>query len=197
MEIIRRASFKSTPWKNGGGITHEIFRVPAASELYHWRLSVAQVDASGPFSDFNGYERRLVLLGGSGMNLSFEGAAPVHLRRIGDMAEFDGGLKTDCRLIGGPCTDLNLMVLKTMGQVTATVERLHDVRSLPGQQAGLTFVVAISGRLLIDSTTCPQVSLEPWDTAILPRRCGGLVKNHPDQSSPSLMFCATLSEEPE
>jgi len=49
LQIIRKSSFTAMPWKNGGGITHEAIPVPASSDPFRWRVSVAHVDASGPF----------------------------------------------------------------------------------------------------------------------------------------------------
>ena len=54
MQIIHPASFVARPWKNGGGITHEVIRVPADPEDFRWRVSMAEVAASGPFSRFTG-----------------------------------------------------------------------------------------------------------------------------------------------
>ena len=62
LQVIRRASFTATPWKNGGGITHEALRVPASEYPFRFRVSVAHIDASGPFSEFAEYQRKMVLL---------------------------------------------------------------------------------------------------------------------------------------
>ena len=102
MQIVRKSSFTATRWKNGGGITHEVIRVPAGDGMFRWRLSVAQIDASGPFSNFAGYDRKMVLLRGAGVRLTFDAAPPVSLLEVGDMAQFDGALKTDCQLVAGP-----------------------------------------------------------------------------------------------
>jgi environmental stress-induced protein Ves len=69
--IIRRSSFTALPWRNGGGITHEAIRVPPTGDAFLWRVSVAQIDSSGPFSDFAGYDRKMVLLRGRGIALEF------------------------------------------------------------------------------------------------------------------------------
>ena len=71
LQIIRRASFTATPWKNGGGITHEAIRVPAGGDTFRWRVSVAHINASGPFSEFAEYNRKMVLLQGAGIDLRF------------------------------------------------------------------------------------------------------------------------------
>jgi hypothetical protein len=60
MKIVRQASFVATPRKNGGGITREAMRVPPVGDPLGWRVSVAQIDANGPFSDISGYHRKIV-----------------------------------------------------------------------------------------------------------------------------------------
>ena len=68
MKIIRRSEFKSMPWKNGGGATHEIAR-NGQSEKILWRLSIADVTQDGPFSLFEGLRRSLTVIAGNGMGL--------------------------------------------------------------------------------------------------------------------------------
>ena len=114
MQIIRKSSFTPIPWKNGGGITHEAIRIPATGPSFRWRVSIAQIDVPGPFSDFAGYNRKMVLLRGAGVRLRFGGTRQTELRDIGDMTEFDGGVATECELLGGPCTDFNLIVSKSV-----------------------------------------------------------------------------------
>src|SRR5690349_3092686 len=89
------------PWKNGGGTTTELCR-DATGRPWRWRLSIADVDRSGPFSDFAGYRRFIALLKGCGMALSIDGAAPVVLDRPYRPFAFDGGARTECTLLGGP-----------------------------------------------------------------------------------------------
>ena len=125
LQVIRRSSFVATPWKNGGGITHEALRVPPSGEPFHWRVSVAHIDASGPFSEFAEYNRKMVLLSGAGVELRFADGAYKALRKVGEMVEFDGALATHCELLNGSCVDLNLMVLKT-GSAVVRVERFIE-----------------------------------------------------------------------
>src|SRR6266568_2999843 len=108
LQIIRKSSFTATPWKNGGGITHEAIRVPASGDAYRWRVSVAHIDASGPFSEFAAYNRKMVLLRGAGIELRFADGTHKALRKVGELAEFDGALAAHCELLNGPCVDLNL-----------------------------------------------------------------------------------------
>jgi uncharacterized protein len=99
---FRKSSFVATPWKNGGGITHEAIRVPASSDPFRWRVSVAHVDASGPFLELSEYNRKIVLLRGAGIELRFADRTRKTLRKSGDLAEFDGALATYWELLNAP-----------------------------------------------------------------------------------------------
>jgi environmental stress-induced protein Ves len=96
------------PWKNGGGTTTEIARHDEGRR-WLWRVSIADVERSGPFSHFVGYDRIITLLEGDGMTLRVDGAVEHTLERHRPFG-FDGGAATEGVLAGGPVKDLNLMV---------------------------------------------------------------------------------------
>jgi environmental stress-induced protein Ves len=177
MRIIRQSSFVSVPWKNGGGATHEAIRVPPDGEAFQWRVSVAEIDASGPFSDFADYHRFMVLLKGAGVVLKFSSGAtatasdgpvpePRRLQSIGDLAAFDGALATYCELVAGPCVDLNLMVSKKMTGVEARVELLRGRRPLSPGSGGSMVVFPIDAGIELESDGHVEF-LAPWDLALL------------------------------
>jgi environmental stress-induced protein Ves len=192
MQILRKASFTTTPWKNGGGITHEVVRVPVDG-AFRWRVSVAQIDVSGPFSDFAGYRRIMVLLRGGGVRLDFDGVPPKSLREVGDLAEFDGAVKTACHLLAGPCTDLNLMVAKSVGHVAASVERLRQPRTLPALRHGVSLVFGITGGVEVESDAGRE-QLEAWDLAILSAGGDDTGTGVVAAAPSSLVFLATLDD---
>ena len=97
MRIVRQSQFKASPWKNGGGITHEAMRSPPTGDPFRWRVSVAHIDASGPFSDFAGYARTMVLLRGAGIGLKLSDGTHRTMRAAGDLAQFDGALAVAVR----------------------------------------------------------------------------------------------------
>jgi hypothetical protein len=107
VQIWRAADAVAMPWKNGGGSTLEYARQPADG-VWDWRLSVACVEADGPFSMFPGVDRILVLLTGAGMDLDVGGAA-VPLRPPFGHHRFDGEAAVHATLVEGVTTDLNLM----------------------------------------------------------------------------------------
>ncbi|TIN81446.1 MAG: HutD family protein, partial [Mesorhizobium sp.] len=71
MRILRAAEYRSMPWKNGGGVTTEIAVSPSGAGLddFDWRVSMARVELSGPFSQFAGIDRTLAVLEGEGIVL--------------------------------------------------------------------------------------------------------------------------------
>jgi environmental stress-induced protein Ves len=166
MQILRAASFKATPWKNGGGLTHEMLRIPPGAAAFRSRLSVAHIDASGPFSDFAGYRRYMVLLRGNGLRLRFAGASDLILREVGDWVEFDGALAADCELFDGPCVDLNFMVLNSMPSAHVQVSRLSlplALRPAPGETLGVFCMdgcAAITEQTLVDQTGADQAGAD-------------------------------------
>lgn len=126
MQIIPPERFATMPWKNGGGITHEIARLESGGRLV-WRLSVAEVDTDGPFSRFDGMVRILTVIGGAGLTL----ATPA-----GDIAalpcrpvRFPGDLPVEGRRIAGPVRDLN--VIFDSGLVEARVDHLRAAEFSP------------------------------------------------------------------
>lgn len=122
--------FVRQPWRNGGGSTTELAR-EGDGDRWLWRLSIAQVERSGPFSDFAGYERTIVLIEGDGMELEIDRALGVTLAEPYRPFTFDGGDATTCRLLGGPVKDLNLIVdrERAVGSVEmGAAHRFGDVR---------------------------------------------------------------------
>lgn len=202
LKIIRKQAFTATPWKNGGGITHEAIRVPSAGDPFQWRVSVAHIDASGPFSEFPMHDRKMVLLKGAGIDLRFADGTTRALRQVGELIEFDGAVAAHCDLLSGPCVDLNLMTLKTC-RAAARVERVVDSLALGTSLHATTLVFPIDGAIALEVTKGLTVTLEAWDLAILARGTGVLrredsVQSAPLQSAPvprtsgTAVFVATL-----
>ena len=172
--------------------------MPASGDPFRWRVSVAHIDASGPFSEFASYNRKMVLLRGAEVELRFANGINKTLRQVGDLVEFDGAMSTHCELLKGPCVDLNLMVSKSES-VAVRVERFID--SLPVSAAcGETMLVfAIDRGVTLEIAGGGAVTLEPWDLAVLARGRGHLrtlqpaVLLEPAHSPATAVFLATLN----
>ncbi len=109
------------PWKNGGGLTRTLAVYPPGATLtgFLWRMSLAEVATSGPFSIFPGIDRTIVLWRGHGMALESPNQPTHHLDQPLQPYTFPGERPITATLLDGPTTDLNLMLRR--GSVTATV----------------------------------------------------------------------------
>jgi environmental stress-induced protein Ves len=192
LRVIRRTSFTAAPWKNGGGITHEAIREPEGGDPFRWRVSVAHIDASGPFSEFAGYDRKMVLLRGAGIDLNFGDGTHKALRKVGELVEFDGGLAAHCDLLSGPCVDLNLMVSNSDG-AAVRVERFTESVALRASRDETVLVFPIDRAVTLTIDTGATETLEPWDLALLSQCSGHLSRLESAHSPPSAsVFLATL-----
>ena len=149
------------PWKNGGGTTAEISLEPGA-QRFLWRASIAEVERDGPFSDFSGYARHIMLLEGRGMVLSFDDGEEARLAAPRVPYAFDGGRPVRGLLIDGPVRDLNLIVdrAQASGRIDV-VEAWTEAGPLP--HADWLLVLAIEGRAAVE-TPAGSHDLAPGDT---------------------------------
>ncbi len=69
---LTAADYTRQPWKNGRGVTTELWRLEREGRLLA-RLSVATVAEDGPFSAFPGINRNLTVLDGPGFRLTGPG----------------------------------------------------------------------------------------------------------------------------
>jgi len=135
------------PWRNGQGVTREIAREPATGEDFLWRLSIAEVAASGDFSLFPGYERTITLIEGAGMRLVFEEAPEKRIERRFEPFEFSGDWFCHCKLIAGPVRDFNLMVDRKRAWGKTEAVRLSGPPLEQNVEAGWLFVHCAEGAL--------------------------------------------------
>ena len=124
MNVLRAATHKRMPWKNGGGETIEIALFPENATLadFDWRVSMATVATDGPFSIFEGIDRTLSILTGDGMSLAIDGREPVLLTTASEPLAFAADVPVSAVLPGGTITDLNVMTRR--GRLAHSVERL-------------------------------------------------------------------------
>lgn len=172
-------SFRSKPWKNGGGVTHDIADAsrpgadPAGWEGMVWRLGRTAIVQPGPFSDLTGYERLQAVIVGSGLVL--EGASgEIDLRRPFTPVRYDGGLPLVSRLENGPVEVVNLIVDRAMcradlaapepGETLALAPAIHILYA-PGEavtaRCGSEAIALTGGHALrIDSEADVSLTVE-------------------------------------
>jgi environmental stress-induced protein Ves len=139
------------PWKNGRGTTREIARVPGYGP-FDWRLSLADLTESGPFSSFPGVTRSLLLVDG-GLELHWPDRV-VRLAAPGQSVTFDGG-QPPYGYVRTPGHDLNLMTRHGLAVPTprlwATGTGLAPLPAAARGDVGIFFV--LDGRLDLSGTS--------------------------------------------
>ncbi len=111
LRIQRFGEHLMMPWKNGLGITREVISRPAShgSGGFDWRISLATVGASGPFSVFAGIDRTIAVLEGGGMQLTVDGRREPPLLMASAPFAFSGDAEVQADCLGGETLDLNVM----------------------------------------------------------------------------------------
>lgn len=147
MQILKCGDLIDIPWKNGGGTTRNIAQGLHADHAA-WRISRADVDRDGAFSDFAGLIRVLTVVSGAGMSLDHpEGTLAAPLWRP---VRFDGALKIQSRLTDGPLTDLNLMFDPTLCQGEVITRQGPLTHRAPCPAAGLFAFHVLAGAPVIN-----------------------------------------------
>ena len=112
--FIAHETLRAAPWKNGGGSTTEIAISPpdAGFDDFDWRISLATITASGPFSSFPGIDRSLMLVEGDSVQLTLDGTRKVVLSAAQAMLWFPGEAVVNAQ-VKGSTTDFNVMTRRS------------------------------------------------------------------------------------
>lgn len=146
-----------TPWKNGGGTTQEIAcgtAPDAAPGAFDWRVSVARIEADGPFSSFPGVARVIVLLDGAGVRLRSNDSGIDHWLDVPLVPwAFPGeaAITATCLGTDGLHASRDFNVMTRRAALRATVSVLRDTTDLPTCSHGLLLAVARSWALRGDT----------------------------------------------
>ena len=130
-------SFRSKPWKNGGGVTLDIADAsrpgadPAGWEGMIWRLGRTAIVQPGPFSDLTGYERLQAVIVGSGLVLDGPDGE-IDLRQPLRPVRYDGGISLVSRLENGPVEVVNLIADRALCTVDLVVPVAGEATPLSG-----------------------------------------------------------------
>jgi len=165
MRVLRAADRIATPWKNGGGVTREVAIFPpgAGLDAFEWRISLAEIEADGPFSPFAGVDRVLTVIAGAGLMMTVDERL-LALDAASPPLAFAGEASVTARLTDGPISDLNLMVRRDKWR--ARTRRLTVAGSSEvAARAQVTLVLALDPlRILRPGGT---IDLLPLDAVLL------------------------------
>jgi uncharacterized protein len=159
--ILRARERVAVPWKNGGGVTRTVAVHPPGSDLetFAWRVSIAEVRSSAPFSVFSGVERHMAVLSGR-LSLSIDGGAPLILTADSAPLSFAGDVPAHGTALAGAVTDLNVMTRR--GRCSAQLRHWPaGAAAPPAAHAGATLVVALAPLTVL--TAAGELQLEELD----------------------------------
>lgn len=73
--VLKASLLPAVPWKNGGGITREIAVAPPGAGYtdFNWRLSIADIVESGPFSSLSGVDRHFLMGTSGSLKITIDG----------------------------------------------------------------------------------------------------------------------------
>jgi uncharacterized protein len=143
MKVLRALDYQQVPWKNGGGVTREVLVSwhDDRQLAWDWRISIATVAQSGPFSNFPGIDRSIAVLDGEGMTLRLSGKRTVQLDQSTDPFAFSGEDAVMCDTLSGPTTDLNVMTSRADFRHTLRKRRFSKRSSL-SFHSGTNIIIA-------------------------------------------------------
>jgi environmental stress-induced protein Ves len=166
-QLIQYASLRPAPWKNGGGSTTEIAVAPpgAGFDSFDWRISLATISQSGPFSAFPGIDRSLALVAGDGVLLDF-GNERFVLSPSEPLIEFPGEATVEATITGGSTTDFNVMTRR--GHCRHRLERrvVRGVEELK-RRSGTTLVFLADGESATLRSATQRIALVRYDAVVL------------------------------
>lgn len=161
IELLRAADRRAAPWKNGGGVTHEVAAFPPGSGMddFLWRVSIAEVRVAGPFSSFPGIDRTLAVLEGR-LELAIDSGPPVILSGETDPLAFAGEAHVVGAPVGSAATDLNVMTRR--GGFRATIVRYGAAATVAAPTTAAISLLVATDRAALD-VVGERFAVEPMD----------------------------------
>ena len=148
--LLTPAQYRRMPWKNGGGVATDVATDEATGGEV-WRFGRTAIPVPGPFSDYTGYDRVQVLIGGRGLVLDGPDGE-IDLRAPFKPVRYRGELPLVSRLEAGPVEVVNLIGLRA--QATVDMQVLDAGKSLR-LGTGLHFAYAPTDAATIDTHDLP------------------------------------------
>jgi environmental stress-induced protein Ves len=166
--LFQYASLHATPWKNGGGSTTEVTVFPpgATFEDFEWRVSIATISQSGPFSVFPGIDRTLTLVDGEGVVLDVGNERRVALSEREPVVAFPGEIQVTATVDGGMTTDFNVMTRREYCNHQLERRVVRDFSTLE-RRSETTIVFLAEGESLTLISGCERISMVRYDAVVL------------------------------
>jgi uncharacterized protein len=178
LRIIRKAEYRTVPWKNGGGTATDIIVVPegAGYDAFDWRLSGAHVGRDGPFSLFAQIDRTMAILNGEALALHGVPGGEVTLTAQSLPYAFPGDVPVTATLPAGPVDNLNMMSHRghfqhsmrrlAAGEMVSASHTLTISQALTPSQGATLLLFVERGRAMVEMNG-ESAALDQHDTAVV------------------------------
>ena len=165
LRLIRQTEMPEGPWRNGMGVSWEIalHKEPGAAD-FSWRFAKARIDRDVPFSIYPGMDRVFMQISGNGLDLEFEGGHKIEVHHSNVPHTFPCDVPLNCKLLDGPCFDLNLFTARGKYQAEASVLKLNGMESIDLSGVEAVFF-ALEGSVVL-SGQGGAVHLQTGDAAV-------------------------------
>ncbi|MET3132611.1 environmental stress-induced protein Ves [Oxalobacteraceae bacterium GrIS 1.11] len=163
--FIAYADLVAAPWKNGAGSTTEIAVFPAGAGFddFDWRISLATIAQSGPFSVFPGIDRSLSLVAGAGVALTLDGARRFALSAANPLIWFPGEAAVFAT-VEAPTTDFNVMTRRS--RCRHQLERIAAPAEL-ARRSATTLLFLADGAAVTLRASALAFTLKRFDALLL------------------------------
>ena len=151
--VLRVAVRAVAPWRNGAGTTTVVAEGPPSSAGSSeptrreptWRVSIATIARSAPFSEFAGVDRLLMPLSEAGLDLVVDGRR-VHGEAL-EVLAFAGESPVEAVDVAAEGLDLNLMTRRGSAEGQLRTVEVPAVLELAAHEVAVTVVVSGEARL--------------------------------------------------
>nr|WP_246264581.1 HutD family protein [Aromatoleum toluvorans] len=149
------ATLPTGPWRNGRGTTRVIASGSFSQNPDQWdyRLSLADISESGPFSTFKGIERSSLLLEGRSILLTDGEERQLRAGPL-EIIQYDGEWPLSAVIGSNPARFLNLMIRR--GFAAGTLKVLDGVSAIPAADLVMLLSLQDGCEVRTDDSSAPR-----------------------------------------
>ncbi|MBN8828277.1 MAG: HutD family protein [Sphingobacteriia bacterium] len=168
-KILNENDYVKMPWVNGKGVTYEIARGNFYnSKTWDWRVSRAEVTEDNEFSLFPEVDRKITVLNGEGIELSFPNKTKILLNNQ-RIYSFQGENAPTSKLIGNNVQDFNVMTRR--GIAESNLQNLENNFKPKLEEINLFYIISDKCNFIITQKS-PQnlfkkITLDKNNTLII------------------------------
>ncbi|WP_159614463.1 HutD family protein [Glutamicibacter sp. JC586] len=161
--VVRYANLSAQLWKNGKGVSRTLLSDSDALGEWTWKVSVAEISQSQPYSQYSGIQRIQVALGPGEIDLTIGGQ--THRLHAGEHIAFAGDDEVSVAPLGVGFQALNLMFLGKKWQASVSTE--NSLSEISGNYA-VTILVALDNTCRVENEDLARLDalVVPTDASI-------------------------------